>query len=116
MYCGDAQCANYDKQRLIHYFGHGAYRVYNIYSVLKLFEIPVGFAHLSFFEICTPLIRTVLTMTNSLNHYFPHGARCVYHIYGVLKLFEIAVCFAHFSFFEIYTAVMRTVITMAKRV
>ena len=82
-----------------HYFRDGAHCVHHILSVLKLFEIAVSFAHLSFFDIDTTVMRAVLNMTNSLDHYFPHGARCVYHIYAVLKLVEIAVCFADFRFF-----------------
>ena len=91
MYCGDAHRANYDKQSTNHYRRHGAHCVRHIYTVLKLLEIAVCFANLSFFDIDTTVMRAVLTMTNSLDHYFPHGARCVYHIYAVLKLVQIAV-------------------------
>ena len=41
-----------------------AHCVYHIYSVLKLFEMAVCFAHFRVFEIFTPLMRTVLTMAN----------------------------------------------------
>ena len=116
MYCGYAQRSNYGKKTLNHYFRDGTYCVRHIYTVLKLFEIAVRFAHLSFFDIDTTVMRAGLTMTNSLDHYFQHGARCVYHIYRVLKLFEMAVCFPHFSFFEIDTTVTRTVLTMTNRV
>ena len=115
MYCGYAQRANYGKKSLNHYFRDGAHCVHHIYTVLKLFEIAVCFAHFSLFEIDTTVMRAVLTMTNSLDHYFQHGARCVYHIYRVLKLFEMAVCFPHFSFFEIDTTVKRALLTMATR-
>ena len=64
LYCGYAQRANYGKKSLNHYFRHGAHCVHHIYTVLKLFEIEVSFAHFSGFEICTPVNRTVLTMTN----------------------------------------------------
>ena len=115
MDCGYAQRANYGKKSLNHYFRDGAHCVHHIYTVLKLFEIADCFAHFSFFEIDTTVMRAVLTMTNNLNHYFTSGARCVYHIYRVLKLFEMAV-FSHFSFFEIDKTVMRAVLTMATRV
>ena len=115
MYCGYAQRANYGKKSLNHYFRDGAHCVQHIYTVLNLFEIAVCFAHLSFFDVDTTVMRAVLTMTNSLNHYFPHGSRKAYNIYRVLKLFEMAV-FSHFSFFEIDTTVMRAVLTMATRV
>ena len=32
--------------------------------IFKLFEIAVCFAHFGFYEICTPLILTTLTMAN----------------------------------------------------
>ena len=79
----------------------------------KLFEIPVSFAHFDIFEISTPVMRTMLTMANSLNHHFRHDAHSVYKIKSVFKLFEIAVCFAHFDFFEISTPVMRIMLSMA---
>ena len=64
LYCGYAQGDNYGKPNLNHYFRHGAHCVYRIYSVLKLFEIAVSFAHFSFFEICTAVMRTVQTLAN----------------------------------------------------
>ena len=90
-YCGYVRRANYGKKSLNHYFRDGTHCVRHIYTVLKLLEIAVCFANLSFFDIDTTVMRAVLTMTNSLDHYFPHGARCVYHIYAVLKLVQIVV-------------------------
>ena len=40
----------------------GAHSVYKIYSVFKLFESAVCFAHFDFFEISTPVMRIMLTM------------------------------------------------------
>ena len=63
-YSGDAPHANYDKHTLNHDFQHSANCVYQIYSVLKLFEIAICFAYFGFYEISTPVMRTVLTMQN----------------------------------------------------
>ena len=41
-----------------------AHCVYHIYTVLKVFEITVCFAHFTFFEICTAVMRNVLAMAN----------------------------------------------------
>ena len=49
---GDAYHANYTQS------------VYEIYSVLKLFEIAVCSAHFDFFDISTPVMRIMLTMVN----------------------------------------------------
>ena len=45
---GDAHHANYGKHTLNPHFQHSANCVYQIYSVLNLFEIAVRFAHLAF--------------------------------------------------------------------
>ena len=59
-----------------------AHCVYHIYGVLKLLEIAVYFAYCSFFEICTAVMRTVLTMAKkSLKHYFLYGALCISHLW-----------------------------------
>ena len=90
LYCGDAHRANYDKQSLNNYFRNGLHCAHHILSVLELFEIAVCFAHFRFFEICTDVMRTVLTIANRVKIIISNS---------VLKLFEIAVCFPHFSFF-----------------
>ena len=43
---------------------YAAHSVYEIYSVLKLFEIAVCSAHFDFFDISTPVMRIMLTMAN----------------------------------------------------
>ena len=63
-YSGDAYHANYRKHSLNHQFRHAAHSVYEIYSVLKLFEIAVCSAHFDFFDISTPVMRIMLTMAN----------------------------------------------------
>ena len=64
LYCGYAQGDNYGKPNLNHYFRHGAHCVYRIYSDLKLFELEVCLPHYIAFEICTAVMRTVLTVAN----------------------------------------------------
>ena len=102
---------------LNHYFRHGARCVYHTYTVLRVFEIAVCFAHLYLFRnlYCGDAHRANYDK-QSLNNYFRNGLHCAHHILSVLELFEIAVCFAHFRFFEICTDVMRTVLTIANRV
>ena len=119
-----AHHANYGKHSLNHHFQHCAHSVYQIYSVLKLFEIAFCFAHFGFYEISTPVMGPMETVVNivqviisdigfyehpvvmriiaiygknSLNHHLQHWAHSVYQIYFVLKLFKIWVCFAHFG-------------------
>ena len=41
-----------------------AHSIYRIYSVLKLFEIAVFYAHFAFFKISNPMMRIMLTMAN----------------------------------------------------
>ena len=41
-----------------------AHCVYQIYSVLKSFEIAVCFAHFGFYKISTPVMPTTLSMAN----------------------------------------------------
>ena len=63
-YCGEAHHANYGKHSCNHHFQHCAQSVYQIESVLKLFETAVCFAHFCFSEISTPVVRIMLTMAN----------------------------------------------------
>ena len=48
IYSGYAHDANYCKHSLNNHFQQCAHRVYEIYSVLKVFKIAVCFAHLAF--------------------------------------------------------------------
>ena len=48
LYCGDDHHANYGLSSSDHHFRHCANCLYHIYSVLKLFEIAVWFAHFGF--------------------------------------------------------------------
>ena len=63
-YCCDAHHANYGKHSLNHHFQHCAHSVYQIYSVLKLFEIADSFTHFGFYEISTLVMRIMLPMGN----------------------------------------------------
>ena len=64
LYYGDAHHANYAKNCLHHHFQHFANWLYKIYSVLKLFQIAVCFAHFGFYEISTPVMRTIPIIGN----------------------------------------------------
>ena len=96
--------ASYGERRSNNHFRHCAQCVSEIYSVLKLFEIAVCFAH--FWHIrnfyCGEAHYANYSK-HSLNHYFQHCTHCVYEIYSIFKVFETAVCFAHFVVFEIWT-------------
>ena len=115
-YSGDAHHANYVKQNLHQDFQHSVNCVYQIYSVLKLFEIAICFAHFGFDEISTPVMRTMLTMVNVVQIIISDIAHNVYEICSVVKAFEIAGCFAHFAFDELSTQVMRTLLTMPNKI
>ena len=64
LYSGDACDSNYAKHSLNHHFRHSANRLYQIYSILKLFQIAVCFAHFGFYEISTPVMHTIPIIGN----------------------------------------------------
>ena len=114
-YCGDAHHGNYAKQNLHQHFQHSLNCVDQIYSVLKLVEIAVCFAHFDFYEISTPVMATMVTMPNKVYIIIFNIPQTVYITYTTFckfskLLFENAVCFAHFGFYEISTPVMRTML------
>ena len=78
MYCGDADRANYDKQSLNNYFRNGAHCAHHILRVLKLFEMAVCFAHFRFFEICTAVMSTVLTIAKRVENIISDVVLTVY--------------------------------------
>ena len=88
-YSGDAHHDNYGKHSLNHHFQHCAHCVYQIFSVLKLFEIAVCFAHFGFYEISTPLIRTLLTMVNVVQIIISDIGHTVYITFTVFSNFSI---------------------------
>ena len=102
--CAQSHQASYGERCSNNHFRHCAQCVSEIYSVLKLFEIAVCFAH--FWHIrnfyCGEAHYANYSK-HSLNHYFQHCTHCVYEIYSIFKVFETAVCFAHFVVFEIWT-------------
>ena len=63
-YSGEAHHAHNAKRCSPHHFQHYANCVYQIYSVLKLFEISLCFAHFGFDEISTPMMRTIPIIVN----------------------------------------------------
>ena len=63
-YSSDAHHAKYREYSLNHYFPRGLHCVYQIYSFLKLFKIAVFFTPFGFYEISTPVMRTMLTTVN----------------------------------------------------
>ena len=63
-YSGDAHHALYGKHSINHHFQHCEHSVYQSFSVLKLFEIAVCFTPSAFYEISSPVMRTMLTMVN----------------------------------------------------
>ena len=77
-YCGDAHHANYGKHSFNHHFQDGAHSVYQIYSVFKLFETAVCFAHFCFYEISTLVMRIMLTMPNIVLIITCNNAHTVY--------------------------------------
>ena len=77
-YSGDVHHANYFERCSNHHFRHWAHCVYQIYSVLKLFEIPDCFAHFGFYEISTPVMRPMLTMVNVVQIISSHMAHSSY--------------------------------------
>ena len=111
---GDAHQANYAKHSLNHHFQYCAHCVYDTYSVLKLFEIAVCFAHFGFYEISTLVVRTKLTMVDIVQIIISNIAHIVYMIFTTFSNFSklLGFVFAHFGFYEISTLVMRTKLTM----
>ena len=112
-YSADVHHANYLESCSNHHFWHWAHCVYQIYSVLKLFEKSVCFANFGFYEISTPVMPTTLSMANIVYIIISNIANIVCITFKIfLNLFEMGVCFAHFGFDEISTPVMRTMLNM----
>ena len=63
-YYGDAHPADYGERCSKHPFKHCAHCLYHVYSVLQHFEIAACFAHFGFYEVSTPIMRTMVTMVN----------------------------------------------------
>ena len=77
-YSVDAQHPNDGKHSLNHHFQHCAHSVYQSFSFLKLFEIAVCFATFAFYEISSPVIRTMLTMVNIVQIMISNSAHTVH--------------------------------------
>ena len=62
--------------------------VYHIYSVLKIIEVTVCFAHFGIYEISTPVLRTILTMVNVVQIILSDIAHSVYITFTVFWNFS----------------------------
>ena len=60
----DAHHGNYGERCSNLHFRSWAHILYHIYSVLKIIEISVCFAHFGFYEVSTPVMRTMVSMVN----------------------------------------------------
>ena len=88
LYSVDAQHANDGKHSLNRHFQHCSHRVYPIYSVLKVFEIAVSFAHVGCYQFSTTLIRTMLTMVNVVQFIISDIGHTVYITFTVFSNFS----------------------------
>ena len=113
-YCGDALHVNYGKHSFNHHFQHCAHSVYQIKSVLKLFEIAGFSAPLGFYEISDVVMRIMLTMENIVLIIISNIAHTVYTRFKAFWNFSKLQFLLHIlAFCEISTVVMRIMLTMA---
>ena len=77
-YSGHEQNVNYSKHSLNDHYQHCAHCAYDIYSICKVFEMAVCFAHIGLFEIWTALILTMLAMVNVVQIIISNIAHSVY--------------------------------------
>ena len=94
-YSGEAHHANYSKHSLNDHFQPCAHCVYDIYSICKVFEIAVCFAHIGLFEIWTALILTMLAMVNVVQIIISNIAHSVYMRFTVFSKFSKWLVFLH---------------------
>ena len=87
-YSEDAHHGNYGERCSNHNFRRWAQNAYHIYSVLKIIEITVCFAHFGFYEISTPVTRTMLTMVNVVQIHTFDFAHTVYIRFKPLSNFS----------------------------
>ena len=115
-YSSDAHHANYCKNNLHQHFQHSVNCVYQIYSVLKLFEIAVCF--------CTFLLLRYFYSGDAhhanyakqcLDDHFRYCAQCIWDL-KCFQTFRYCCCFTHFGFYEISTPVIATMLTIPNRV
>ena len=88
--------AGYGKHCWNHYFQHCALCVYDIYSICKVFEMAVCFAHIGWFEIWTALILTMLAMVNVVQIIISDIAHSVYLRFSVFWTFRNCCLFCTF--------------------
>ena len=99
-YSGDAHHAKYGKHSWNHHFRHCAHCVYHLYSVLKVLEIAVCFPHFGFYEISTPVIRTMPTMVNVVQIIISDIAHTVYNTFTVFWNFSKLLFVLHIFVFR----------------
>ena len=87
-YSDDAHHGDYDERCSNHHFRSWAQIVYHIYSVLKIIEVTVCFAHFGIYEISTPVLRTILTMVNVVQIILSDIAHSVYITFTVFWNFS----------------------------
>ena len=87
-YSGDSPHANYGKRRQNHHFQHCAHSAYDTYSICKVFEMAVCFAHFGLFEIWTPVILTLPAMVNVVQFIICNIAQSVYMRFTVFSKFS----------------------------
>ena len=105
---------NFAFTKFLESFRHCAHFVYHICSVLKLFKMAVCFAQFGFYEISTPVMRTMLTMVNVVQIILSNIAHTVYITFTVFWNFsKLLFVFAHFGCYEISTPMMRTMQSIA---
>ena len=92
--CAHSHHASYGERCSNHHFQHWAQFVYEIYSVFKVLEIAVCFAHFGLFEISTPVMRNMLTIANIVLMIITNISHTVY-IYD----FKHFTSFPNFSLF-----------------
>ena len=95
LYSGDAHHANYGERFSNHHFRPCAPYLYHIYSVLRLFEIAVCFAHFGFYEVSTPMMRTMVTMVNVVQIIISDIDHTVFITFKVFWNFSKLQCFLH---------------------
>ena len=86
--CAHSRHASYGERCSNHHFRHCAQCVSEIYSVLKLFEIAVWFAHFGIFEISTAVRRIMLTIANIILIIFSNIAHTVFMRFTVISKFS----------------------------
>ena len=87
-YSGHEQHVTYGKHSLNDHYKYCAHCAYDIFSICKVFEMAVCFAHFGLFEIGTALILTILAMVNVVQFIISNIAQSVYMRFTVFSKFS----------------------------